>query len=112
MKRITVDQVKKAYETTGLQPKKGKFFSVTMKGMEKVKCACGMGAVYMHEAQNSIMSEYPVIKYLDDNYGTDYRAGFAHGFDDEPCELEDTDERFQQGYEDGKAAREAIFEEK
>jgi len=115
MKRITVEQVVKAFEQTGLTPKQGDYFEIDG---EKVTCACGMGAVYAVE--NNIESIKPnsidalkINHYFAKRYGGDYRFGFARGFDDLSSFSKEVanEKEFLAGYEDGVAARKAVLKE-
>ena len=104
MRRITPEEVLKAYEKTGLKPMQGDYFS-------KDGCACGLGAI----AKKQGLIEYTAIGSvccygtsinLISVYGESYHNGFANGFDD--LGSDDLDRDLAQCFEDGMAAWEAV----
>lgn len=115
-KRITVEEVKAAFEKTKLKPKQGFYFQRETSADTSPKCACGMGVLYLaqtemdfDEAAQLDDEGSDINLYFTERYGADYRVGFAHGFDSghRHSSLAHSPE-YQQGYEDGDAARAAM----
>jgi hypothetical protein len=106
IKRINPADVVTAFETTGLHPREGQFFSPDR------TCACGLGAFYLANVSDKKTDLFEVINYFDENYGADYRAGFANGFDNtEKVYISSDDLKsplFQAGYADGRKVRELL----
>lgn len=107
--RITPDQVKAAYESTGLKPEQCIWID-TSTGRN---CACGLSAVYAarFDAKDLVYdgSIFDVIAdglCLQDSYVSGFVAGFDHGGAADSANL--TPEVFKLGYEDGVAAWEAV----
>lgn len=109
MRRITVDEVKAAYEKTGLHPKQGEF-----REYETCDKVCGGCAITALLAADGIdIVEEPNLRAIaESRYGGHYIGGFVCGFDGKPAAwFRDTNERERQGYADGTAAALAIFGE-
>jgi hypothetical protein len=120
--RITPEEVVEAFNETGLIPKQGRYFNLNEKGS---LCACGLGALYDYKwglnddgirvTKDNIPELYQNIgEFLEKEYSTTYRIGFAHGFDDIPTAVDfyksDSllEEMYSSGHEDGRAAYEAV----
>jgi hypothetical protein len=105
--RITVEEVKNAYKETGLKPKQGNFFP-------EPGCACGLGAIYIQKSrkENFGKDKVSVMNKLSYTYPRIYQVGFANGFDGIRKKSEFvttvTRDHYHMGYEDGKAAYEAV----
>lgn len=115
IKRITPDQVKAAYEMTGLRPVQCEWLD-TAAGRN---CACGLSAVYaerfnidsLEEAHgfyddDGISETIEVGLELDRNYISGFVAGFDAGDIDNTSNL--FTDIFKLGFEDGVAAWEAV----
>jgi hypothetical protein len=108
MNRITVEQVKEAYERKGLFPCTGEYLYWGSEGAPIGACALG---VLVYDK-----GEKPVInpRVIDEVLGISvmYRSGFIYGFDTgltrNPIEDPKHVEEFQLGLEDGIAARNAL----
>jgi hypothetical protein len=101
MKRITPEEVQRAYEATGLKP--CRIWAEPTGG----EC-CGIGAM----AVAAHVAEHPML-WGDRQYGHQYRLGFTHGFDDygqDWAQEDRDDESFMAGYADGLAAAQAVFQ--
>ncbi len=107
--RITPREVLRRYEETGLRPCLG------WGDGEKAGCAltailgghAGNGSILVAEAANRLMEGR--MPHLPVFAATDYRLGFARGFDDTDFELERRSPAFRQGYRDGCRARRFVF---
>jgi len=74
MRRITPEEVLKAYEKTGLKPMQGEYFSG--------ECACGLGAIVRFWNPEKRANDDNVADMLEKNGIRDlYRIGFYLGFD-------------------------------
>jgi hypothetical protein len=105
MRRITVNEVKAAYEKTGLKPSRGTWATDN--------CACGLGVCAI--AQSGMNGDdlcadtvFPTLG-IKDWYG----VGFIDGFDNRSQLTKFAEEKskdlFTAGFEDGRAAALAIF---
>lgn len=97
MKRITVEMVKEAYAKTGLKPKNQCFFDNG--------CACAIGAMY-YEKTGSAAGGF-ARGWADEMFTDIYADGFIYGFDEQYPAWQDNP-YYMQGYEDGRAAWEAV----
>jgi hypothetical protein len=115
MRRITVDEVKAAYEKTGLKPKRGQYIS------HDKTCGCAIGALVLAEGIDaSANCGAMATDYAERVFGENYRVGFVHGFDARDkdyrkrhCKFP-TDEgqcEYDDGFNDGRAVAAAIFGE-
>lgn len=126
MKRITVSEVKEAYEKTGLTPTQEEYFCVNDAGDY---CGCAAFAVaclrdpdfferakdwYAQEAREEMyggQTDQNIEAELKEVFGSEYLAGLTSGFDD--CiELTFDNAEGEQGYFDGMDAAAAIWDEK
>jgi hypothetical protein len=100
VRRITVDEVKAAYEKTGLKPTRGEYIYGRF-------CACAMGALAV---ANGVPCDYDAARsWAFSQYGADYCNAFANGFDSKSpwgC-----DEVHEAGQADGELVAAAIFGE-
>jgi hypothetical protein len=120
MNRITPEMVKEAYEKTGLKP-----MAKTWADWEgDRKCGCALTACYYAKVENPTefnkyiekVDEDIIEPFLSDKLGLDeeYIIGFIRGFDNStsPTPLYARDYNARKiGYEDGQAARKAVFGE-
>ena len=82
MSRITPEEVVEAYRKTGLKAQQKRYFSVVFTGMNTHDCACGLGAMYAASVDyGSRLTADKAVHMADEKYGTNYRNGFTHGFD-------------------------------
>jgi len=101
VRRITVDEVKAAYEKTGLKPQKDNWFS------DDFRCACAIGALFaaaypeVPNAPGSVVQQWAYREF-----GADYVDEFVGGFD---CPQVPLDNLI--GDLDGRAVAAAIFGE-
>lgn len=120
MRRITADEIVKAYQETGVRPAIHDYARFDEHG---VICACGLAALYLYEVRDrvDVREEVRQIEQMSDgNTGPDdliaeelildydYMNGFMSGFDG--GWIRDTTSpvtRF--GYEDGLAARRRVL---
>ncbi|WP_308636121.1 hypothetical protein [Paenibacillus silvisoli] len=102
MKRITVEMVKEAYSRTGLKPHQGDFYYLD--GL--TQCACGLGVLYT--AEKGIKDRWCANRSAINKFGEEYATGFVNGFDQEGSKS--NEETYLIGYEDGRAAWEAVKE--
>lgn len=110
--RITPDQVKAAYESTGLKPEQCIWID-TSAGRN---CACGLSTVYVSKFDQETLETkvstadgyFPVVIGHGLELDYHYVDGFTCGFDGASSLLDRVHERFKQGYEDGVAAWEAV----
>lgn len=112
MKRITPEEVKAAYEATGLTPERSSYLSTLPDG--KTKCACGMGAWAIANGAPDSLTSLAMNKWLGSHgINDDYRLGFVRGFDSLSFKsfLHRDHDKIQTGYADGKAAAALIFAE-
>lgn len=114
-KRITVEQVVKAFEQTGLKPRQGNYFRAEG---EKVTCACGLGAIYIadhdtEETKTKPAGTLTINEYFRKRYGSDYRLGFVRGFDGDHLNTFAIQNKVEYtlGFEDGVAACKAVMKE-
>ena len=101
-RRITVEEVLEAYRVTGLKPKQHIHFDGGS------GCACAIGAIAVSSGCEP--SYYEVVEWGNVHLACDYRAGFMQGFDGDRMgvigsQLHD----YCEGYADGTAVREAVF---
>lgn len=97
-KRITVEEVQEAYRVTGIQPSRG-----TVLG----NACCAAGAVARHRGGVNCRHMQQIYSWLDAQYGRDYMDGFINGFDG----YDDCNADSRIAYQDGVAARKAVFGE-
>lgn len=102
-KRIKSEEVVRAFQETGLKPKRFYFFQRE----EEKQCACGMGAIY-YVLKKSADIEGRVGGFMNSHYGSSYKGGFADGFDGR--EYRGLDRSSKIGYKDGKNAWRAVVE--
>lgn len=103
--RITADRVLAAFETTGLIPMQEEWLDTTAGR----NCACGLMAVYAARFGLGSLDDY--VEAIKEGFELehDYVNGFTVGFDGRPDKLlVRASGAFKQGYEDGKAAWEAV----
>lgn len=123
-KRIKPEQVLAAFEKTGLKPVQGQYFN----GHIGDACACGLGAIYAADLMNKGKSVETLFDEItSDNGGDDinelvwdffesshsfkYQNGFVNGFDEEDPTVMPNERRYEDyknGFEDGKAAYQAV----
>lgn len=100
MRRITVDEVKAAYEKTGLKPCTGRFG-------DGYSCGCPIMAIV--KSESGIVPAF--LRYeANDMFGAGYTCGFMRGVDGMSnqsiwCDMR----KYADGYADGLAVRQAIF---
>lgn len=117
-KRITPEQVKAAYDNTGIKPRKGTAFG-NRKDQSRVGglCCCGLAVLFFDAHPETLMriemeldtkpacdNVSDVYQWARAEYGEDYMSGFMGGFDCFTAEYEFSSERMRQGHEDGRAA--------
>lgn len=96
--KITVEEVRAAYQKTGLTPAR----RIT----HDEKCACPIGVI---GADKYGLSGNDTLDWSDNAFGILFTNGFICGFDgDEP---EEKNALFLEGYENGKEVAKAIIEE-
>ncbi len=121
MKRITVEQITNAYETTGLEPINNEFVSILE---DQTACACALSALYVQQQEGEVFEHVTklieVLYDLPDNkepvfilaeaLGLDlkYAIGFVGGFDGGRFHNFFGEHRAL-GYADGKAARHELL---
>lgn len=103
--RITPEQVKAAYEQTGLKPVQGEYFDRDVPPLcaNEPTLACGLGALYRSVFPGGEADGVSVEKWADTKYGCEYRDGFINGFDGCRVMANETDE-WKIGHQDGQAA--------
>lgn len=117
-RRVTPEEVKAAYEATGAEPRR-RTWVTPKRGMSVVEnCgdaqACGLGVMFLKERQPSKISEdtwNAASYYAKSEFGEDYVQGFVSGFDN-PGHVPGHKGRECQGFCDGKAAAELMFNPK
>jgi hypothetical protein len=105
--RITPEMVIEAYRKTGLNPVRGDYFPIT-------GYACALGALYVAEGKyrsdrNLHLNSTFCSLHSQYVYGSEYCVGFVNAFDGEEILWPENDE-YVAGYEDGRAAWNAIVE--
>jgi hypothetical protein len=103
MRRITPDEVKAAYEKTGLKPGRGCYAD------PYTNVACGLGVMARAEGGNRWWAW--IDESTQDNRS--YHYGFVNGFDGLPIhiDLKDSMADAELGHQDGQAAAAAVFQE-
>lgn len=93
MRRISVEEVRAAYEKTGLKPAR------TVAGCVHGRCACALGAMWV------VAGKPTATAYLwaGDLFGVEYMRNFYCGFDNSSIGAGTA------GYADGQACAAAIF---
>lgn len=109
MRRITPEEVVEAYRKTGAKPCPNVYLVFT----DNECLACGLGAVLLAEREQEAIAAVREgggsLPMIWDMVGAAYEEGFSGGFDPRPFPApEGPGERIQQGYEDGRAAWEAV----
>lgn len=100
-KRITVEEVKAAYELTGFKPERHLYVDLIE------RCACGIGVVAI---AGGVVADSAVIdRFGTDTYGCEYVCDFIKGFDGEEWDGKTGHE--MDGYKDGQACAAAVFNE-
>jgi hypothetical protein len=103
MKRITVQDVRRAYEVTGLKP-------TNCDWGDGVKCGCPLTAVLVGSGLNPDFIEVHACKLYDNEA---YYQGFVNAIDGDVfgCTVEEDDayDKYESGWNDGRAVRAAIF---
>jgi len=106
MNRITPEQVKAAYEKTGLTPTRGEFFYLPDGNV--VSGACGLGVLAYEKSGGIPEDRINGILGIE----VDYSVGFAVGFDGQPDPYSiyspENDDEFRAGLEDGDASARAV----
>jgi hypothetical protein len=95
MKRITPEEVLKAYEKTGLKPMRGDYYP-----FQGCACALGVMAVTLKLSGN-------LYDHFQDIYG-DYQDAFTDGFDGRRKPTGGLCKTDEIAYKDGNAAWEAV----
>jgi hypothetical protein len=105
MRRILPEEVKQAYERTGLKPIRNGWHR---KDGEQA-CGCALTAVCLDGGHNGILDTEQRMNYAEVALGLDpqYARGFLHGFDCVKIE-EEVHLHRQMGWEDGQACAEAV----
>ena len=109
-KRITPEEVLKAYQDTGIRPA---LFEILERTREGELCGCAIGVLMSQEYGTEYIETLP-LKLADwgDRHGFDfaYLWGFMRGFDayDQTREEIHVNELIQNGYQDGWDARELV----
>jgi hypothetical protein len=123
MKRITVDEVRAAYEKTGLTPVRGNFctystsqlrdyWTQTELGIEvKLTYDCGCALTACCRAEDKPFPEDVEHAASELDLDESYASGFINGFDGVVLCPEDVDGpvAYEAGYADGVAAAKAVF---
>lgn len=99
-RRITVEEVLEAYRVTGLKPIQGNFY-------HSDGCCCAIGAVAISSGAKRGCGA--VCRWAETHLHPLYINGFLAGFD-EDCARDFSSKQFTQGYADGTAVREAVFQ--
>jgi hypothetical protein len=104
VRRITPDEVKAAYEATGLTPRGGEYVGEG--------CACGLGVLLVAALGDKVlgMGDVRIERRIPGTLGIGmgYLYGFVNGFDGEPFSISSPTKYHVAGYEDGAAARAAV----
>jgi hypothetical protein len=99
-KRITVDEVRAAYEALGLQPIRGLFtWTEVENGQRVIRGCCALSALAKHRTGNFISQHVFELEQL--GYDHSYLMGFLYGWDGTNPPLEGA---CPLGLEDGEAA--------
>ena len=120
MKRIPVEDIRRAYEVTGMRPVQkvdcgnGRpghgYFNFRNSTTEPPKCGCAFGALFLEQNTQKHYGEVDVSFWAQKNFDREYRWGFAEAFDgEEKSERYTTNPLYEQGYSDGKAAAAAAI---
>lgn len=111
MERITPEQVKAAYEKTGMKPAR---CSMLWWKKDGAPCGCGLGALFVAshgglDAFRDVVLMPALRPWAQERWGAKYVYGFIVGFDDNglPC----NDARKREGRADGRAAAALVFSE-
>lgn len=112
MKRITPEEVIKAYEETGLTPKPGLLYRPYQ------HAACAIGVLTYHELSKKEEFDPPAYihwSHVEDNLGYhyDYCISLALGFDnpnDQPDPTDSDSDHILQAFADGVAIHKAVKE--
>lgn len=123
MKRVTAEQVVKAYEQTGVTPISHSWYKTNQEGL----CTCGLTAMYLHEEKDRIGTQEQVMLnalkeesagkwfswIIEEKLGLhkSYVNGFVEGFDNGTIHDDGNQdpEVFAAGFHDGYAARELLL---
>lgn len=100
MLRISVADVRQAYQQTGLRP-------VSNVYGDGINCGCPLTALAVRAGLRPFVSRpfsVTVTRFADSEYGEHYAIGFADGFDSQPS-CRNSGARYDQGYADGAMAR-------
>jgi hypothetical protein len=112
MRRITPEEVKAAYDKTGLKPDRGAYRRYDESPEQRPFAACGLGVVATAEQGEKW---WDWIESHSGNYGTEansYHYGFVAGFDGQRQSRLGYDvDAYDLGYLDGKAAAAAVLQE-
>lgn len=99
-KRITPEEVFRAFDITGLKPQQGGYFS------DNGTCACGLGAYSVaYLGREPGCNDLMFVLFNDAGFEDNYRGCFAEGFDGITLEGACDDPI---AYADGQAAWEAV----
>jgi hypothetical protein len=117
MKRITVDEVRAAYEKTGLKPAVNDLLDSEFNHYQPTR-GCGLGALYVADGGLAYMNATVSVVAKDLGLGKAYAYGFSDGFDGVAggglhlwglAGLDGGDADYSLGYGDGKAAGDAML---
>lgn len=120
MRRISVEEVKAAYEKTGLRPVQrvdcgngrpgSGYFNHRKSITERPECGCALAALFLAENTLESFGEVDASFWADRTFERSYRYGFTEAFDgDEQSERLAANDQYKQGYADGSAVREALW---
>lgn len=98
MRRITVKEVKAAYEKTKLRPEQFIYVGLS--------CGCPLAALAIANGADNSQAE--IINWAHEVYGDQYANGFTRGFDG--LGHNGTSVRSKRGYADGRQVAVAVLE--
>jgi hypothetical protein len=98
-RRISVELVREAYSVSGLKP------VCSWLNLDE-HCGCPLGAIYVCATVNPSRKDGAAREWSQDTFGVGYAMDFVDGFDDAPRADSIREHR---GWQDGRAAREAVL---
>ena len=103
-KRITPEEVVKAYEKSGLKAMQHGYYGYSKTDGVKLDCACGIEVMYATTYPDRLHSGEARM-HAERLYGTAYTRGFMDGFDEfEQPWIGDDITGYLTGWSDGRAA--------
>jgi hypothetical protein len=107
MRRITVEEIREAYQRTGLKPVRRTWRAWNNQTMQ-LECCCAMTALASCDGVDAHQSSTgAIIDWGDRKFGSLYCFSFREGFDGFAA----ASFHSKEGYEDGRAVAAAIFGE-